>query len=167
LLCKVGFGLYRANLFDYEHSSDNNDVGGDGSDNEGSYYNGCIIIDKIPGVDDMKDFPFNCARVCAVLASICGATLLVFGFFKQYLYPLPFSQMMMDICGGTIQIFLAGLGFIMLTSLCDDNQCSYGQGETYLISTKVFWLTAACFTRCMRPGRYERRKERLEEEART
>jgi hypothetical protein len=101
-------GLYRANLLPildgYEYSSDNNDMGCAGADNEGSYYDGCIIIDKIPDVDDKKDIPFN----CAVLAFICGATLLVFGFFKQYLCPLPCcSQIIVDICVGTIQIFLA------------------------------------------------------------
>jgi len=167
-------GLYRANLAPFL-SGNNTDSsytdGGSGSSSSSSSsslngYDGCIIIDKIPGIDDEKDAAFNCARVCAVVAFLFGATLLVFGFFKQCLCELPCSQSIMDVCGGTIQIFLALTYVIWHTGLCreDDNICNFGStGGSYLILTQLFWLTAAIFTRCMRPGRSERRKERARE----
>ena len=119
-------------------------------------YDGCVYVDDIPGIDDQKDAAFNCARVSAVLAFICGVVLLFFGFFKQCLCPLPCTQPIMDISGGTVQIFLALVYVIWHTGLCDDNYCTYGEGTTYLILTQIFWLTAWMFTRCMRPGRKER-----------
>jgi len=151
-------GLYRANLAPF--------LSGNNTDNASSYdvneYDGCIMIDKISGIDEKKDAAFNCARVCAVVGFIFGATLLVFGFFKQCLCELPCSQIVMDVCGGTIQIFLALTYVIWHTALCreEGNVCSFGStGGSYLILTQVFWLLAAIFTRCMRPGRSERRKE--------
>merc|ERR1712183_533175 len=96
-----------------------------------------------------------------------GAALVLFGVFQQCLCPLPFTQLIMDVCGGTIQLFLALTYVIWFTGLCkeEDHTCVYGNtGGTYLLLTQLFWLTAALFTRCMRPGRSERRKERQEQE---
>merc|ERR1712238_550260 len=137
-------GLYRANLAPFL-SGDNTASSTSSSMDVNNYdgYDGCIIIDKIPGIEEEKDAAFNCARVCAVVAFIFGATLLVFGFFQQCLCELPCSQTIMDVCGGTIQIFLALTYVVWHTSLCreSDNRCSFGStGGSYLILTQIFWL---------------------------
>lgn len=138
-------GLYFAN---FPPSTDLTDITGT-----------CIRIDIVPNIEDVKDTAFNCARVCAVIAFIFGAILLVFGFFKQFLCPLPCTQLLMDICGGSIQFFLVLVYVIWASEACDVYQCTFGDGGTYLVLTQIFWMLAACFTRCMRPGRYERRQE--------
>jgi hypothetical protein len=120
---------------------------------------GCVTIDDIPNIGDYKDTAFNCARVCAVVAFFCGLVLLVFGFFKQCLCPLPCSQLLMDVSGAAVQLMLALVYVIFLTEACNRYQCTWGLGGTYLVLTQIFWLGASCFTRCMRPGRQERNKE--------
>jgi hypothetical protein len=119
----------------------------------------CIRIDNVPNIDNYKDAAFNCARVCAVIAFICGACLLLFGVFKQCLCPLPGTQLVMDVSGGIVQIMLALVYVIWATEACNVFQCTFGNGGTYLVLTQLFWMLAACFTRWMRPGRYERRDE--------
>ncbi|KAG7351668.1 hypothetical protein IV203_007716 [Nitzschia inconspicua] len=98
----------------------------------------CIRIDDIPNIDSYKDAAFNCARC---------------------LRPLPCTQRIMDVCGGLGQLFLGLVYVVWLTEACNQYQCTFGTGGTYLILTQVFWMAAASFTRCMRPGRYERRDE--------
>ncbi|KAG7365766.1 hypothetical protein IV203_028436 [Nitzschia inconspicua] len=144
---KVGsLGLYNAN---FPVTSDLNE-----------FSNGnCIRIDDIPNIDSYKDAAFNCARVGAVIAFVFGAIMFVFGFFKQCLRPLPCTQRIMDVCGGLGQLFLGLVYVVWLTEACDQYQCTFGTGGTYLILTQVFWMASASFTRCMRPGRYERRDE--------
>lgn len=117
----------------------------------------CVKIDDQSGVN--KDAAFNCARVCAVMAFCFGAILLVFGVFRQYIIPLPCTQLLMDVSGGCVQITLSLVYVIWLTDACNTFYCTFGQGGTYLILTQCFWLGASCFTRCMRPGRHERRDE--------
>lgn len=119
----------------------------------------CIRIDDVPNIDNYKDAAFNCARVCAVIAFFCGAVLLLFGVFKQCLCPLPCTQLIMDISGSMVQIMLALVYVLWVTEACNRFQCTFGQGGTYLVLTQIFWMAAACCTRCMRPGRYERRDE--------
>jgi hypothetical protein len=119
----------------------------------------CTRIDDVPNINDHKDAAFNCARICAIIAFICGAILLVFGFFQQCLCPLPCTQLLMDVSGGLVQLMLALVYVIWATDACGVFQCSFGVGGTYLVLTQVFWLLAACLTRFMRPGRYERRDE--------
>mmetsp|Transcript_25503 Transcript_25503/g.60328 ORF Transcript_25503/g.60328 Transcript_25503/m.60328 type:complete len:209 (+) Transcript_25503:382-1008(+) len=119
----------------------------------------CTNIDNVEGSDQLKDAAFNCARYCAILAFVFGAILLVFGVFKQCICPLPCTQLLMDVSGTFVQIMLALVYVIWLTEACNQYYCTYGQGGTYLVLTQIFWLGASCFTRCMRPGRYERRDE--------
>jgi hypothetical protein len=119
----------------------------------------CIRIDDVPNIDDYKNAAFNCARVCAVIAFICGAILLVFGVFKQCLFPLPATQLLMDVSGGLVQIMLALVYVLWATEACNVFQCTFGKGGTYLVLTQFFWLLAAGFTRWMRPGRHDRRDE--------
>jgi hypothetical protein len=106
-----------------------------------------------------EDAAITCARVCAVMALLFGLILFVFGFFKQCLFPLPCSQKLMDLSATCVQIMLALVYVVWLTDACDNYYCSYGEGATYLILTQIFWLAAGCFSRCMRDGRSERRKE--------
>ena len=147
-------GLYQANFPD-----------GTDLDNASGNQDQCVAIDDVPGIDAYKDAAFNCARVCAVIAFFCGLVLLVFGFFKQCLCPLPCSQFLMDLSGFSVQIMLALVYVIWLSKACDSYQCTYGRGGTYLVLTQIFWLGASCFTRCMRPGRHERRDEIAAEKA--
>mmetsp|Transcript_14176 Transcript_14176/g.26527 ORF Transcript_14176/g.26527 Transcript_14176/m.26527 type:complete len:227 (-) Transcript_14176:330-1010(-) len=119
----------------------------------------CVTLDDVDGIDQYKDTAFNCARVCAVVAFFCGLVLFVFGFFKQCLCPLPCTQLLMDISGAAVQIMLALVYTLWLTEACNRYKCTYGDGGTYLFLTQIFWLAASCFTRCMRPGRWERRDE--------
>ena len=119
----------------------------------------CTNIDNVDGSSELKDAAFNCARYCAILAFVFGAILLVFGFFKQCICPLPCTQAMMDLSGAFVQIMLALVYFIWLTEACNQYYCTFGQGLMYVALTQFFWACAACFTRCMRPGRYERRDE--------
>ena len=132
---------------------------------DGTSSTGCIVIDDIPNIDDYKDAAFNCSRVCAVVGIFCGLILTVFGFFKQCLCPLPCSQIIMDLSATGVQIMLALVYVIYLTEACNRYQCYAGQGLTYLYSSQILWLAASCFTRCMRPGRYERRDEIAAEKA--
>lgn len=147
-------GLYQANFPD----------GGD-LDNASGNTGECTTIDSVPGIDAYKDAAFNCARICAVIAFFCGLILTVFGFFKQCLCPLPCSQLLMDLSGFTVQIMLALVYVIWASKACDNFQCTWGQGGTYLVLTQIFWLGASCFTRCMRPGRHDRRDEIQAEKA--
>ncbi|KAL3893380.1 MAG: hypothetical protein SGARI_008207 [Bacillariaceae sp.] len=147
-------GLYQANFPD-----------GTDLDNASGNSGECVVLDDVPGISEYKDTAFNCARVCAVIAFFCGLVLLVFGFFKQCLCPLPWSQLLMDLSGFSIQIMLALVDVIWMSKACDNYQCTWGQGGTYLVLTQIFWLGAGCFTRCMRPGRYERRDEIKAEKA--
>jgi hypothetical protein len=148
-------GLYQANFPD-----------GTDLDNASGNLDKCVAIDDVPGIDNYKDPAFNCARVCAVIAFFCGLVLLLLGFFKQCLCPLPCSQLLMDLSGFSVQIMLALVYVLWHTRACDMYQCTNGRGGTYLFLTQILWLGASCFTRCMRPGRYERRDEIAAEKAR-
>jgi hypothetical protein len=120
----------------------------------------CIEINeadfKAKGLDDAA---WKCARVCACLALCFGCILFVFAFMKQCIIPLPCSQRIIDLSSTLVQVFLALVYVMWMSDACDRYSCDYGQGGTYLILTQVFWLAAGCFTRCMRPGRFERRDE--------
>jgi hypothetical protein len=66
----------------------------------------------------------------------------------------------MDLSGAFVQIMLALVYVIWLTEACANSfYCTAGDGGIYLPLTQLFWLAASCFTRCMRPGRHERRDE--------
>jgi hypothetical protein len=65
----------------------------------------------------------------------------------------------MDLSATCVQITLALVYVIWWSDVCDDFYCQYGDGATYLILTQIFWLAAGIFSRCMRPGRWERRDE--------
>jgi hypothetical protein len=119
----------------------------------------CVEVSDIQDHAVSKDAALNCARVCAVMALIFGAILFVFGFFKQCLFQLPCTQMLMDLSATCVQIMLALVYVVWATDACDEYYCSYGKGGTYLILTQIFWMAAGCFSRCMRDGRSERRKE--------
>jgi hypothetical protein len=116
---------------------------------------------EISAVEDrlIEDAALKCARVCSIMAIIFGGILLVFGFFKQCIIPLPCTQKLMDLSATFVQIFLGLVYVIWWTDLCDEFYCSYGNGSINLILTQLFWLAAGIFSRCMRPGRYERRDE--------
>jgi preprotein translocase subunit SecY len=90
----------------------------------------------------VDDTALKCARVCALLALCFGAILLVFGFFKQCLCPLPCSQLLMDLLSTCVQIMLASVYVVWLTDACDEYYCNYGDGAIYLILTQIFWLAA-------------------------
>jgi hypothetical protein len=120
----------------------------------------CIGIDQ----DDfdegnVDDTAWKCARVCACLALCFGCILFVFAFMKQCIIPLPCSQRIIDLSSTLVQVSLALVYVMWMSDACDRYFCDYGNGGTLLILTQVFWLAAGCFTRCMRPGRFERRDE--------
>ena len=108
---------------------------------------------------EIEDRALKCARICSLMAIGFGGVLLVFGFFKQCLCKLPFTQPLMDLSATGVQICLALVYVIWLSDACDQYYCSYGLGGTYLILTQIFWLIAGCFSRCMRDGRSERKKQ--------
>ncbi len=120
----------------------------------------CISISKeifiTLGIDDAA---YKCARVCSVMAFIFGALLLVLIIFKQCIFPLPCSQFLMDISSTIIQVSLALVYVIWMSSACNLYVCEFGEGSIYLILAQIFWFSAGCFTRCMRGGRWERRDE--------
>jgi hypothetical protein len=118
----------------------------------------CVKISDIEN-RAVEDTALKCARVCAVMALAFGGILFVFGFFKQCLFDLPCSQKLMDLSATCVQIMLALVYVVWWTEACDYYYCSYGKGATYLILTQIFWMAAGCFSRCMRDGRSERRKE--------
>jgi hypothetical protein len=109
--------------------------------------------------DDIGDGWFKCAQVCSIIALCSGAILFGLGFFKQCIIPLPFTQPLMDLSSILTQVCLALVYFVWLSDACDTFRCTYGDGGTLLILTQIFWLGAGCFSRCMRPGRFERRDE--------
>ena len=115
----------------------------------------CITISDIAD-RDIEDKAFKCARVSALMAFGFGGILLVFGFFKQCLFPLPCTQFLMDLSATGVQICLGLVYVIWLSEACDLYDCVYGSGATYLILTQAFWLIVGCFARCMREGRRER-----------
>lgn len=108
---------------------------------------------------NIDDKAWVTARVCACMGLVFGFILSVLVLFKQCLFPLPCTQLLVDLSSMTIQVSLALVYFMWKSNACDLYQCNYGQGGTYLILTQIFWLAAGCFTRCMRGGRYERRDE--------
>ena len=108
---------------------------------------------------EIEDTAFNCARVCSVIALCAGGIMFAFGFFKQCIFPLPCTQMLMDLSSTCVQVMLALVYVIWLSEACDLYTCKYGDGSTLLIVTQLLWLAAGIFSRCMRPGRWERRDE--------
>ena len=111
--------------------------------------------------DDFGDGWFRTAQLCTIIALCSGGILLVFGFFKQCIIPLPCSQLIMDLASTLTQVCLALVYLVWLSETCkEDYDCTWGDSGILLILTQVFWLAAGCFTRCMRPGRRERAKER-------
>jgi hypothetical protein len=115
----------------------------------------CVAISDIDD-RDIEDKAFKCARVCALMAFGFGGVLLVFGFFKQWIVPLPCTRLLMDVSAMGVQICLALVYVIWLSEACDLFQCLYGDGAIYLFCTQILWLIVGCFARCMREGRSER-----------
>jgi hypothetical protein len=109
--------------------------------------------------DDIGDGYFKTAQACSIIALCSGAILFVLGFFKQCIIPLPCTQILMDLSSTLTQVCLALVYFVWAAEVCNTYNCYYGDGGTLLIVTQLLWLGAGCFTRCMRPGRYERRDE--------
>lgn len=137
---------------------------------DGILYTGAIGLFKvkIPGTDEcveidsdafkeIDDTAWKCARVCGVLALVFGVILATFIVFQQWIVPLPCSQRIMDASSTLTQIFLALVYVIWMAEACDLYSCNYGDGITLLFLTQIFWLVSGCFTRCMRPGRSQRR----------
>lgn len=118
--------------------------------------NECVAISDIAD-RNIEDKAFKCARVTSLMAFGFGGVLLVFGFFKQCLFPLPCTELLMDLSSTGVQICLALVYVIWLSEACDLYQCVYGDGATYLICTQILWLIVGCFGRCMREGRSERK----------
>jgi len=121
---------------------------------------------RAPGDEKCSDIPedagdgwFTTAQVCAVIAFCAGGILLVLAFFKQCIVPLPCTQRLMDLSATLVQVCLALVYLVWGSEICDTYHCFYGDQGTLLILTQVFWLAAGCFSRCMRPGRFERRDE--------
>jgi hypothetical protein len=119
--------------------------------------NECTTISDIAN-RDIQDAAFKCARVTSLMAFGFGGILLVFGFFKQCLFPLPCTHLLMDLAATGVQICLALVYVIWMSEACDMYQCVYGNGATYLVATQGLWLIVGCFSRCMRDGRSERRR---------
>lgn len=127
---------------------------------------GCILWDDISSASAgliAVDTPMKVAQVCSCVAFCMGMVLFVFGFMRQCCCPLPFTQILMDLSASFIQAFLAMTYAAWATESCDKNTCTYGEGSILLLLTQIFWLLAGMFTRCMRPGRRERRKGEAEE----
>lgn len=118
----------------------------------------CVEISDF-AEDVMDDRALSCARWAASLGLLCGTILLTFIFCQQYLMPLPCSQCFMDMSALSVQICLGLAHFVWYTDVCFHYQCSYGPGMTYLISAQGCWFFAGFFSRCMRPGRWDRRDE--------
>ena len=115
----------------------------------------CVAISDIAD-RDIDDKAFKCAQVCSIMSFVFGGVLLVYGFFKQCLCPLPCTQLLMDISSTGVQICLALVYVIWLSEACDLYKCISGDGVSYLVCTQILWLIAGCFSRCMREGRSER-----------
>ena len=116
----------------------------------------CTTVSDIAN-RDIQDAAFKCARVVSLMAFGFGGILLVFGFFKQCLCPLPCTHLLMDLAATGVQICLALVYVIWLSEACNIYECVYGNGASYLIATQLLWLVVGCFARCMREGRSERR----------
>jgi hypothetical protein len=109
--------------------------------------------------DDSEDAALNCARVCAILALIFGAVILLFGFFKQCLCKLPCTKIIMDVSGFGVQISMALVYVAWSNEICDTGGCEWGKGMTFNLCAQICYVAASCLVRCMREPRYERRKD--------
>ena len=110
--------------------------------------------------EDAGDGWFRTAQVCSIISLCSGAILTFFGFCKQCCFQLPCSQLIMDLSSVLTQVTLALVYLVWGSTVCKDlYNCSWGQGQGLLVLTQIFWLAAGCFTRCMRDGRSERRKD--------
>lgn len=118
----------------------------------------CTEIDNLEGFSS-DDKALKCAQVCSIMAICFGGILLVFGFFKQCIIPLPCTQRLMDLSGAVVQLFLGLVYVVWWSETCNSYFCQNGDGFVYLYLTQLFWLIAGIFSRCMRPGRWERRDE--------
>jgi hypothetical protein len=116
---------------------------------------GCVAVTDIAD-REIEDKSFLCARICALMALGFGAVLLVLGFSKQFLVPLPMTHLFMDISATVVQICLALVYVIWMSEACDAFTCVYGDGVWYLLATQVLWLIVGCCSRCMREGRSEK-----------
>ena len=129
---------------------------------------GCIeITEKYWDQSSIDDWALKGSRICALLALLFGAIMVIFGFFKQCLFPLPCSQCLLDISSTCIQLSLALVYLIWFSpTYCRESQyeCTYGDGSLYLILCQVLWIIAGCLTRCMRPGRSERSRRRRDDD---
>jgi hypothetical protein len=109
--------------------------------------------------DSEKDAALNCARVCAILALLFGAAILLFGFFKQCLCKLPCTQIIMDLSGLGVQISMALVYVAYANEICDNGGgCEWSTGMTFNLLAQICYIAASCLVRCMREPRYERRK---------
>ncbi len=125
------------------------------------YRNPTLDSDECTDVSDIasrniEDKAFKCARITSLMAFGFGGILLVFGFFKQCIFPLPCTHLLMDLAATGVQICLALVYVIWLSEACDLYQCAYGDGANYLVATQILWMIVGCFSRCMREGRSER-----------
>lgn len=108
---------------------------------------------------EIEDKAFMCARICSMMAFGFGFILVVFGFSKQWFFPLPCTGLIMDLSATGVQISLALVYVIWMSDICDAYTCVYGQGAWYLLATQILWMIVGCFSRCMREGRSERNQK--------
>mmetsp|Transcript_8293 Transcript_8293/g.19972 ORF Transcript_8293/g.19972 Transcript_8293/m.19972 type:complete len:105 (-) Transcript_8293:200-514(-) len=82
----------------------------------------------------------------------------MFTFCRQFCCPLPCTDFMMDVCCLAVQVGLAMVYLLWMSDGCYYYECDIGDGSGFLVAAQVFWILAACFTKCMRPSAWQRKK---------
>ncbi|CAJ1967793.1 unnamed protein product [Cylindrotheca closterium] len=110
-----------------------------------------------------QDTYLRAAQIGSSFAFGCGFVLVMFIFCRQFCCPLPCTEFLMDVCCLAIQVGLGMVYLLWISDGCHYFECDIGEGSYLLIVAQALWFLAACFTKCMRPSAFQRRKMAEEE----
>eukprot|EP00980_Cylindrotheca_fusiformis_P021974 scaffold8828_cov46-Cylindrotheca_fusiformis.AAC.2 len=116
----------------------------------------CVQISPSSKFDDAS---FECAQHGTVIACVFGTFMMICALLQQYLYPLPKSQLWMDILALGTQVCLGLVYALWHSKLCSEYRCSRGENFFYVFIAEALWGLAWIFTRFMRPGKRARQNE--------
>ena len=69
----------------------------------------------------------------------------------------------MDVSSLGVQVGLAMVYLLWMSDGCYYFECGLGAGGGILIAAQVLWIMASCFSKCMRPSAFQRKKMEEEE----
>jgi len=111
-----------------------------------------------------QDTYLRAAQIGSSFALGCGFVLLMLIFFRQFFCPLPCSEFTMDVCCLAIQVGLAMVYLLWLSGGCSYFDCKVANGSVLLAVAQILWMIAGCFSKCLRPNAFQRKKIKEEKE---